>query len=103
MAKKGSGGAAQVEKMRERFPKFSKVTLCMINNPEYGVDYSAEAKAYLGIKKPRVRKTPEKKRLTIRVPDELYDAVKEMAGEGSYQELVERIIADAIGGKNDSA
>ena len=102
MAKKGSGGAPTVERMREKFPKFSKVALCMVNNPEYGIDFSEEAKRHLGIKKKKARK-PEKKRLTVRVPDELYDAVKQMAGDGSYQELIERIIAEAIGGKNDSA
>ena len=87
-----------VDLMRTQFPKFSKVTLCMIRNPEYGVDFSAKAKKLIEKKKPR--KSAERKRLTVRVSDDLYDAVKEMAIDGSYQKLVERIIADAIGGKD---
>jgi len=33
--------------MKKRYPKFSKVTLCMIRNREYGVDLSKEAKQFL--------------------------------------------------------
>lgn len=33
--------------MKKKYPKFSKVTLCMIRNREYGVDLTVEAKRYL--------------------------------------------------------
>jgi hypothetical protein len=33
--------------LKKRYPKFSKVALCMIRNPEYGVDLSDNAKKYL--------------------------------------------------------
>ena len=33
--------------MKKQYPKFSKVTLCMIRNKEYGVDLSKEAKQLL--------------------------------------------------------
>ena len=36
-----------LEALKVRFPKFSKVALCMIRNPQYGVDLSKEAKKYL--------------------------------------------------------
>ena len=36
-----------LDALKEKFPKFSKVALCMIRNPQYGVDLSNEAKRYL--------------------------------------------------------
>lgn len=36
-----------IDVMKKRYPKFSKVALCMIRNREYGVDLSVEAKRYL--------------------------------------------------------
>ena len=33
--------------LKQRFPKFSKIQLAMVNNPEYGVDISLEAKNWL--------------------------------------------------------
>lgn len=36
-----------IDVVRKRYPKFSKVALCMIRNPQYGVDLSDEAKKYL--------------------------------------------------------
>ena len=90
-----------VELMRTQFPKFSKIALCMVRNPEYGVDFSAAAKKLLNGKQPRKkREAPGRKRLTVRINDKLYDELKTIAGDGSYQELVEKIIADAIGGNH---
>lgn len=37
--------------LKKRYPKFSKVALCMIRNPEYGVDLSADAKRLLRMMK----------------------------------------------------
>lgn len=36
-----------LETLKARFPKFSKAALCMVRNPQYGVDLSKEAKEYL--------------------------------------------------------
>ena len=36
-----------LDALKEKFPKFSKVALCMVRNPQYGVDLSADAKRYL--------------------------------------------------------
>ena len=36
-----------LEALKVRFPKFSKVALCMVRNPQYGVDLSRDAKRYL--------------------------------------------------------
>lgn len=33
--------------LKKRYPKFSKIALCMIRNPEYGVDLSPDAKKFL--------------------------------------------------------
>ena len=38
--------AKGINKIRERFPKFSKVSLCMIRNPDYGVEASQELIAF---------------------------------------------------------
>lgn len=35
------------EILSRRFPKFSKIQACMVNNPEYGVSISPEAKDWL--------------------------------------------------------
>lgn len=40
-------GKEVVDILKKHYPKFSKVQLCMIRNPEYGVDLSKEAKKYL--------------------------------------------------------
>ena len=96
MAKRGSGNGDLTRKIQEKFPKFSKVTMCMIANPEYGVDFSEEAKVYLGLKKKPKKRKPDRKRLTVRVPDEIYDSVKQLVGKESYQKLIEEIIANEI-------
>ena len=36
-----------LDALKEKFPKFSKVALCMVRNPQYGVDLSKDAKRYL--------------------------------------------------------
>jgi len=36
-----------LDALKEKFPKFSKVALCMVRNPQYGVDLSADAKRFL--------------------------------------------------------
>lgn len=91
-----------VELMRTQFPKFSKVTLCMIRNKDYGVDYSSAAKKLLKKQKPKESKTPDRKRLTVRVDPDLYDELKELAGGESYQKLVERIISEGVKHATDS-
>lgn len=36
-----------LDALKEKFPKFSKVALCMVRNPQYGVDLSKDAKRFL--------------------------------------------------------
>lgn len=36
-----------LDALKEKFPKFSKVALCMVRNPQYGVDLSRDAKRFL--------------------------------------------------------
>ena len=101
MPVKGYGSSKTVELLKPQFPKFSKIVYCMIQNPEYGVDYSAAAKRLMrkGEKKPR-KEPPNRKKLTVRVSPESFDKIREIAGEGAYQEILEKIINDAIGGKD---
>ena len=40
-------GTEIIAALKKRYPKFSKVALCMIRNPEYGVDLSRDAKNFL--------------------------------------------------------
>lgn len=78
--------------MQTRFPKFSKVQLCMIRNPEYGVDFSAAAKRLLN--KPPPKKRNVSKKLTVRLTDEEYaemQAKMQETGCKTYRELIKRI------------
>lgn len=98
---KNSESKEIVELMQTQFPKFSKIALCMVRNPQYGVDYSAAAKRLLNKQKPKVRKAPDRKKLTVRVSQSLYAELKAKAGDGTCQELIEKIISEAIGGAHD--
>ena len=94
MAKKNNEGAQIVAKMQQRFPKFSKVALCMIRNPEYGVDFSPAAKRYMRNKQAKEKRTVDKK-LTIRMTDDEYlDVQAAMLKHGckTYRELIEKAI-----------
>lgn len=99
MPEKNNEGAQIVEKMREKFPKFSKVTLCMIRNPEYGVDFSAAAKRHMRKQTARKNRTVDKK-LTVRLADDEYlnvQAAMLKTGCKTYRELIERAISGMEG------
>ena len=94
MARKGSGSSETVELLQKQFPKFSRVTYCMIKNPEYGVDYSAAAKRVLNKKKSKQPKKKEKK-FTVRLGDAEYlrvQAALEKTGCKNYRELIEKML-----------
>lgn len=79
--------------IKEKFPKFSKVTACMCNNPEYGVTLSPAAKRLLrnaGSKaKPR-NKNVASVRLTS-------DEMKWIESHGkSFSEIVHEVIKEKM-------
>jgi hypothetical protein len=94
-------GKETVELLQQHFPKFTKVALCMVRNPEYGVTLSPKAKRILDKaegKMPKKRSTPN--RLTIRLNDNEMAAVKEvmeLTGCKSYRELIEKAL-EKMGG-----
>ena len=94
-------GKETVELLQQHFPKFTKVALCMVRNPEYGVTFSPKAKRILNEaegKQPVKRSTPN--RLTIRLNDNEMAAVKEVmeqTGCKSYRELIDKAL-EKMGG-----
>lgn len=94
-------GKETVELLQQHFPKFTKVALCMVRNPEYGVTFSPKAKAILNKatgKSSGKRSTTN--RLTIRLDDNEMAAVKEVmeqTGCKSYRELIEKAL-EKMGG-----
>ena len=96
MARKGSCGAEIVALMQTKFPKFSKVQLCMIRNPEYGVDFSAAAKRLLRKKETREKRKTQKK-ITVRLTDDEYlevQAAMLKTGCKTYRELIEKALGN---------
>ena len=53
--------------LKEKFPKFSKITACMVNNPEYGVTLSPEAKRWLNQGKTQEKQRPKSKVVSVRL------------------------------------
>lgn len=94
-------GKETVELLQQHFPKFTKVALCMVRNPEYGVTFSPKAKRILNKangEQPKKRSTPN--RLTIRLNDSELAAVKEAMEQNdckSYRELLEMAL-EKMGG-----
>lgn len=94
-------GKETVDLLQQYFPKFTKVALCMVRNPEYGVTFSPKAKRILDKaegKQPKKRATPN--RLTIRLNDSEMAAVKEAMEQNgckSYRELLEMAL-EKMGG-----
>lgn len=94
-------GKETVDLLQQYFPKFTKVALCMVRNPEYGVTFSPKAKRILDKaegKRPKKRSTPN--RLTIRLNDSEMAAVKEAMEQNgckSYRELLDMAL-EKMGG-----
>lgn len=93
-----------VRLISEKFPKFSKIQLCMLRNPEYGVRLVPEAERLLREKGKRIttatlpqkkKRVAEKKRVSVRLSDADYEKVKEQmqnAKCSSMQEYLEQLI-----------
>lgn len=101
--------------LRSKFPKFSKVTLCMVRNPAYGCALSEEAvrtlqDIYPDLKvaqnrsscvKPRKRQSVSNRkkahRLTVRLDDEAYakfEAALKSASATSTQAFLEKVLEE---------
>jgi len=80
-----------VEVLQREFPKFSKITLCMVRNKAYGVTLSPAAKKYLkeylldGNSSQKRLNANKKERNTkvVRISNEVYDSIKKMADESN--------------------
>lgn len=104
-----------VEAMRTKFPKFSRVVLCMARNPAYGCVLSEDAARTLQEISPEfkvaqnrsssvkhgTRKTiPKRKKahhLTLRLDDEAYskfEAALKSASAASTQAFLEKVLED---------
>ena len=73
-----------IDKLNTKFPKFSRIQMCMIRNPEYGVQMSTAAKRYMVKEFPEMKKEREKparKRIVIYVDDDMYEEVKQKVEE----------------------
>lgn len=101
--KKYSAGVTRL--LSEKFPKFTRIQLCMVNNPEYGLDLSAQAKRYLrenGYLSAETRPIRKKaNRVSARFDDSTWEAIKadcEKEGTSSMQEYIEKLIQTKLKG-----
>lgn len=88
-----------VAALKDQFPKFSKIQFCNVNHPEYGVDYSAKAKAVLrknGLLPPAAKKPARRKpnRVVTYLDDETYAQISAAIDRAdcTTQEYLERLI-----------
>lgn len=112
MPRHDTGTKEVVSILRERFPKFSKVQVSMVKNPEYGIRLVPEAESLLREKGKNIttarRRTPQKKkapevpprkRVSFRLADAEYDKLKEAVKSSGYkttQEYLEHIIQTKV-------
>lgn len=93
--------------LHEKYPKFGRVQMCMVRNPEYGLQMAAGAVSVLkakGIPPPgenrnkNVKQTPNRKkqeRITVRLTNEQrvrLSELKEKSGCKTMQEYLEKLI-----------
>ena len=93
--------------LHEKYPKFGRVQLCMVRNPEYGLQMASGALSILranGIPPPgknkaeNVKQTPKRKkekRITIRLTVDQrvrLSELKDKSGCKSIQEYLEKLI-----------
>lgn len=97
-----------IKTVSEKYPKFTKIQLCMIRNPEYGLRLAPEAERLLKEKgiplTPQRRRTPQrkkapevppKKRVSFRLSDAEYEKLKNAVKESGFrttQEFMEDMI-----------
>jgi predicted DNA binding CopG/RHH family protein len=96
-----------VAALSAHYPKFSKVQVCMIRNPEYGIRLTAKGERILkekniiltpqkhkGAKRDQ-KQMPQRKRVSLRLSNADYEKLKESAKETgckSIQEYLEMVI-----------
>lgn len=99
--------------LHDRFPKFGRVQMCMIRNPEYGLQMASEAVNVLrakGISPPgkkkaqNVKQRPQRKKenkITLRLNNDQkvrLIELKEQSGCKSVQEYMEKRLLEEING-----
>lgn len=92
-----------IETVQIKFPKFSRIQVCMIRNREYGIWLSPEAERQLldagfelPYKKRPTRKKNTKKRVGASLDIDLYSRAKERAGNKTMQEYIETLIKEDL-------
>ena len=88
-----------VKELQSKFPKFSKVTLCMVNNPEYGVDISKEGKRWLNQQKNKSKtKMSKSKVVSARVDDDTAEKLSQyLKGKGlTTAEFLSQVIKETV-------
>ena len=93
--------------LSEYYPKFSKVQVCMIRNPEYGIRLTAKGERILKEKNIKLttqkrkgairepKQMPQRKRISLRLSNADYEKLKEStknSGYKSMQEYLEKLI-----------
>ena len=88
--------------LKKRFPKFSKITACMCNNPEYGVSLSPKAKDWLNHAKSATKSNVKSNVVSARVKDGDMEILKELAREQGVTvgELIKTMIEEKIHDKS---
>ena len=84
--------------MQQRFPKFSKASLCMVNNPEYGVDISPAGKRWLNQQKNKVKSKGKSKVISARVDDDVAQKLTDyLKGKGlTVNEFLSQVIKETV-------
>lgn len=88
--------------LKKKFPKFSKITACMCNNPEYGVSLSPAAKRWLNHAKTPLKSNVKSKVVSARVNDREKAILSELARElgVTVGELIKKLIEEKINDKS---
>lgn len=106
------------EALADKFPKFSRVQMCMIRNPEYGIQLAPEAVSVLrdkgvlpkvkvpvqSVKQAYKRKKPN--RFTVRLSDSQtvrFLQAKEASGCATVQEYLEKLIMEEASAYSDDS
>lgn len=87
-----------VKLLQNKFPKFNRIALCYVNNPEYGVDISAEGKRLLNRAKNKEKPKPKSKVVSARVDDDVAERLNDyVKGLGlTVNEYLGQVIKEAV-------
>ena len=84
--------------IKQKFPKFTKIQACMVNNPAYGVSISPQAKRWLNHAKNPTKSNVRSNVVSTRVKDREMTALKKLASElgVTVGELLKQMIEEKI-------